>query len=242
MTETEQQKIDFNNVYNKSYRLTAGVFVISNLIETDEQLKTKIKNLSLNLVSKAIELKDINFFDCKKIVVELEKISLELMSLLDIASVVGLISKMNGNIIKEEFQSFISELDKFNKKFEEGNFMSVKDILNNSPLVEIGNNIENINNGNEKSLVLNSSNFVSNQNQNNQINGNKNGNGHKRKDQRRSAIFDFIKGHNETSIKDIVPNITGCSEKTVQRELIELIKEGKIKKTGERRWSKYSII
>jgi len=55
------------------------------------------------------------------------------------------------------------------------------------------------------------------------------------------SILDFIKGHNDVSIKDIVPNITGCSEKTVQRELISLIKEGKIKKIGERRWSKYSI-
>ena len=68
-----------------------------------------------------------------------------------------------------------------------------------------------------------------------------NGNGSKRKDMRKMTILNFIKGHNNTSIKDIVPNIVGCSEKTVQRELLELINEGKILKTGERRWSRYSI-
>ena len=73
-------------------------------------------------------------------------------------------------------------------------------------------------------------------------NGEKNGNGHKRKDLRKNTILEFIKGHNNVSIKDIVPNIVGCSEKTVQRELISLINENKIKKIGERRWSKYSII
>jgi len=69
----------------------------------------------------------------------------------------------------------------------------------------------------------------------------KNGNGHKRKDTRKNMILEFIKGHNNASIKDIVPNITGCSEKTVQRELIALISENKIKKVGERRWSRYFV-
>ena len=69
----------------------------------------------------------------------------------------------------------------------------------------------------------------------------KNGNGHKRKDLRKNTILDFIKRHNNVSIKDIAPNIIGCSEKTIQRELIELISKGKITKAGERRWSRYSI-
>ena len=72
-------------------------------------------------------------------------------------------------------------------------------------------------------------------------NGLKNGNGHKRKDLRKNTILDFIKGQNDVSIKDIVPNIIGCSEKTIQRELIQLINDGKIRKIGERRWSKYSL-
>jgi DeoR/GlpR family transcriptional regulator of sugar metabolism len=54
-------------------------------------------------------------------------------------------------------------------------------------------------------------------------------------------VLEFIKGHNNISIKDIALNINGCSEKTIQRELINLINDGKIKKTGERRWSRYSI-
>ena len=42
--------------------------------------------------------------------------------------------------------------------------------------------------------------------------------------------------------QDIAQTIRDCSEKTIQRELIALIQGGIVKKTGERRWSKYSLI
>lgn len=227
---TIQKNNDFIDIYNKSYRLAAAVFVISNIIEQNEELRTKIKKLSLNLVSMSVNLKDINFYDTKKLITDIEKNSLELMSMLDIASVSGLVSKMNGNILKEEFQSFILELNRFSEKFENNKNASVGSIFEESL---IQNNINNL----EKTNLLNLANeqkAISN-------NGLKNGNGHKRKDLRKNTILDFIKGQNDVSIKDIVPNIIGCSEKTIQRELIQLINDGKIRKIGERRWSKYSL-
>jgi predicted HTH transcriptional regulator len=44
------------------------------------------------------------------------------------------------------------------------------------------------------------------------------------------------------SIKDIRTAITGCSEKTIQRELANLISQGLIKREGERRWSVYKPV
>jgi hypothetical protein len=232
MNEIIQKNTDFINIYNKSYRLVAAVFMISNVIEQDEELRTKIKSLSLNLVSMSVNLKDINFLDAKKLVTNIEKNSLELMSMLDIASISGLISKMNGNILKEEFQSFILELGKFSEKFENNKNVSVKSIFAVSPVANVGINLEMINAGNEQRNTI----------ENSKENKGENYNGHKRKDFRKNTVLDFIKGHNDVSIKDIVPNITGCSEKTIQRELISLINDGKIKKIGERRWSRYSAV
>lgn len=61
--------------------------------------------------------------------------------------------------------------------------------------------------------------------------------------ERSNKILDFIKLNKGVSIKDICrlsdPAIRNCSEKTVQRELGELIRRGLIKKVGERRWSLY---
>ena len=226
------------NIYSKSYRLAAAVFIVLNIMDKDEELKTKIKKLSLELVSMSVNLKDINFLDVKKLITNIEKNSLELMSMLDIACVSGLVSKMNGNILREEFQSFILELGKFDERFENSKNVSVKGIFGESSVPNIGNNLEKIN-------VMNgiiTDNIYKNEQKNITGNGVKNGNGHKRKDLRKNTILDFIKGHNDVSIKDIVPNTTGCSEKTIQRELISLINEGKIKKMGDRRWSRYSIV
>lgn len=56
---------------------------------------------------------------------------------------------------------------------------------------------------------------------------------------RRDRILSIIKDKGEASIKDISTVVTDCSEKTIQRELIDMIKDGIILRDGERRWSKY---
>lgn len=61
------------------------------------------------------------------------------------------------------------------------------------------------------------------------------------KDSRRSLIISFLKGKDWTSIKDISDAIGGCSAKTIQRELSDLVQQGVLKKKGDRRWSRYIL-
>ena len=61
-------------------------------------------------------------------------------------------------------------------------------------------------------------------------------------DDRRSRILSVLKAQPGASIKDIVENVKDCSEKTVQRELNTLIKDGVVRREGERRWSTYSVL
>ncbi len=58
---------------------------------------------------------------------------------------------------------------------------------------------------------------------------------------RQEIIIQLLKSRGEVNIKDIIEVVSGCSEKTVQRELISLIRGGIVQKRGERRWSKYSL-
>jgi DeoR/GlpR family transcriptional regulator of sugar metabolism len=58
---------------------------------------------------------------------------------------------------------------------------------------------------------------------------------------RRDRVLAVIRDKGQVTIKDISNTVTDVSEKTIQRELMSLISEGQIKKTGERRWSKYAL-
>ena len=251
MNQIALKNIDFNDIYNRSNRLATAVFAVSNLMDKDEDFKSKIKNLSLEIVYLSVNLKDINFVDGSEVFSEIEKKSLLLMSLLNIASISGLISSMNGDVLREEFKSFVSDIKTFADKFEDKKYGSIKNVFNQreyltDAVLDNQKDIESVKTV-ERALNIGQNihaNFASDGVANNQFEAKKdgvNGNGHKRKDLRKNAILDFIKRHNEVGIKDIVPNVVGCSEKTVQRELISLINEGKIKKSGERRWSRYSV-
>lgn len=61
------------------------------------------------------------------------------------------------------------------------------------------------------------------------------------KDRRRKQIMSVIKKRGRVGIKDITSAITDTSEKTLQRALAALVKEGAVKKEGEKRWSVYSL-
>ena len=59
---------------------------------------------------------------------------------------------------------------------------------------------------------------------------------------RRERIKTVLEARGEATIKDIADVITDCSTKTIQRELNSMIKDNLVKRQGERRWSRYSIV
>jgi hypothetical protein len=62
-----------------------------------------------------------------------------------------------------------------------------------------------------------------------------------KKNGRQSTIIALLKRKKEIMIKDVSPLIPGCSEKTIQRELAEMVEEGILKKIGAKRWTRYTL-
>jgi DNA-binding transcriptional ArsR family regulator len=58
---------------------------------------------------------------------------------------------------------------------------------------------------------------------------------------RRDAILSVLRTKGPSYIKDISTVVRGVSEKTIQRELQALVESGKVTRTGERRWTTYSL-
>jgi hypothetical protein len=72
------------------------------------------------------------------------------------------------------------------------------------------------------------------------------------KKQRRDNIINIIKDFSDggtiTDIKDKIKTapeqasfLVSCSEKTLQRELVSMVRDGVLKKNGEKRWSRYFV-
>lgn len=62
----------------------------------------------------------------------------------------------------------------------------------------------------------------------------------KRQSERRQEILRTLSA-TPVSIKDISMHVLGCSEKTIQRELNNLVDDGLVERVGEKRWSKYIV-
>lgn len=58
---------------------------------------------------------------------------------------------------------------------------------------------------------------------------------------RKDAILSVLKSKGPSYIKDISTIIRDVSEKTIQRELQALVLEGRVRKSGERRWTTYAL-
>ena len=61
------------------------------------------------------------------------------------------------------------------------------------------------------------------------------------KESRKKVILSAVRDLGDAQVSDISQVVTDCSEKTVQRELQALVSDGVLKKSGERRWTKYRL-
>lgn len=58
---------------------------------------------------------------------------------------------------------------------------------------------------------------------------------------RKEKIYQIVEEKGELTIKDIAQVAPEYSEKTIQRDLMEMVTSGRLKKKGERRWTVYHI-
>jgi hypothetical protein len=166
------------------------------------------------LRTKALDLKDkISAGDVLSVEMILSNIN-ELLSLIDLAVLDCHASVMNFSLLRDGYRSLQQEFQNYVVGDWYKNFLQLP--LSSSPS-------KTLNSSRIKEANLPIGSLASNTNS------------------RRDKILNFIKQHNWSSIREIAQFIPNVSSKTVQRELVELVRTGALKKTGERRWSQYSL-
>ena len=63
-----------------------------------------------------------------------------------------------------------------------------------------------------------------------------------KKEERKKLILQQLRAQGEQSLPEIAKTFPSASQKTIQRDLRELISQGIIEKEGERRWARYRVL
>ncbi len=242
--------------YTKTNKLVTALFMVTDIMDKTEPLRNTLRTLGSQIIS------DIHSDPSKATA----KIG-EILSFLDIASSVNMVSDMNASILKNEFLKLLESVKEYRKIksiwLEE--FLETADTDNQnddqqkySELItrrHIPSSRTSTRLGVQKANTLMSA-----------INN--------IKDIRKSPApyeaegfrlgFDVLKKHRRADIitvlntagigltiteikdkskgqKDVLSALASCGEKTLQRELVAMVRDGVLKKEGEKRWSRYSI-
>ena len=246
---------DFAN--KKTEKLVTALYMVTDCMDTDDALKGKLRLLGVELLSNMYNLTSLSPMD-KHVYIPIYLNNIhEILSFIEISNTIGFISEMNTLILKKEFNNLVRELQTCQSKDKHFTF-TLDEKMFETKEDEIGLEKGDSFNYNDQKFIkdkrttFNTMSFINKKSPLSQIQPKKTNNNSFSpidKQERSNKIMTLIKDKkdnqgNQTgvSIKDISLSFTDCSEKTIQRELNNLVLSGKLKKTGAKRWSRYSVI
>ncbi len=245
-------KKSYTKFSNKLNKLVTALYMVTDIMDKDEPLRNKLRILGTNVISDTYQ-------ETRGITAKLD----EILSFLEIGVTLNMISQMNHSILKKEFISLkqsILESEQSHGFWGDGTTLS--DFIKEDPSPEtksvistpkyIGH-IKQARIGVQKGSTL----MQALSDRLPSLSDTKNAYSENRdvlKKSRQEEILKIIRnkaevvgaGFNGLTITDIRTSATGalasCGEKTIQRELVSMVKDNVLKKTGSKRWSRYSIL
>ncbi len=214
-------------ISQKAQKIASALYLVTSFIKDSDVIKWEIREEGISYVSYALTINTTPQFENDQISQLFISSSKKIISFLNISQASGLISSMNSGIIIGEIESL---MEFFNKSILENSAVKMHSsgyILsdsffntdnNESPLKDKGDSLKTLNTPKNKAIIIKD-----------------------KKNNRQESIINLLKKDSNLTIKDFVKVIKDCSEKTIQRELINLVEKGLIKRIGERRWSTYSL-
>jgi len=217
-----------DQAYRRAERIVAALYLITNHIPGEELLRVSIRSEALTLLERILSLRD-TMRAVQSEYVEACRASIRyLISLVRMLSIIGLVSTQNTNIVMEgldELGNFLSASK--NSALSENVSLSRKDLfeIHTAPLKDI-----------KDSKIIKDRSLVKDKTNMSEKMTNKDG-----LSVRELSITAILRSGGELGIKDIASNLPEYSEKMIQRDLVRLVDAGRVKKTGLKRWSRYSI-
>ncbi len=228
-------------IFKKTEKITAALYLVSGLLKDDEPIKWELRDRGIDLLSSSFTASSSLPGDKNVVIQSLFTAALETLSLLNVAKISNLVSEMNHRLLVREIDNVVVMLrDRLAQSAENAGYVLSEAFFKTPDLFSTGFRSDNREIQNQKQVKSNKesvhiSDF--------QDKGSSKGHvsSQAKKTHRQDQILALLRGQSNLTIKDFSSVIKDCSEKTIQRELLELVEKGVIKKEGERRWSRYSL-
>ncbi len=246
--------------YTKYNKLITALFMVTDILDTSEPLRQKIRNLGAEIIS------DVHT-DVSRLGAKISA----MLSFLEIAVSLKLISEMNHNILVREFRQFLESVKEFGRvrstwledflpeteavdTEKRATYQYKNNFLVTGPILKTrapGTRLGVQKAGTLLKALDEVKTRVSDKKNTRPLSSGPSFDILKK--QRREAIVRVLRGSADgmiiTDIKskskgrpDQFSAIVSCGEKTLQRELVSMVRDGVLKKTGEKRWSRYSVL
>ncbi len=229
-------------IFKKTEKITAALYLVSGLLKDEEPMKWQLRDNGMELMSASFMASSNVPGDKNSIIQSIFTSSLETISLLNVALVSNMITEMNHSLLVKEIDSIVGLLrDRLAESAENAGYVLSENFFKTADLFTSGFRSEKRTEeqSDKKTSYSKSPIHASDSTKSKEIHGH--ANSHIKKTHRQEMIIDVLRNQSNLTIKDFSKVIKDCSEKTIQRELIELVEKGVIKKDGERRWSRYSL-
>ena len=230
-------------IFKKTEKITAGIYLVSGLLKDDEPMKWELRDHGMELMSSSFMASSNTPGDKSVVIQSLFTAALETISLLNVARISNLITEMNHTLLVREIDMIVGMLrDRLAESAENAGYVLSENFFKTPDLFSTGFKSPNRTFGDSNQMLnkRQTSSVVTNHIENSDISKG-HSNVQEKKSIRQNSIIGALRNQSKLTIKDFAKVIKDCSEKTIQRELIELVERGVIKKEGERRWSTYSL-
>lgn len=219
-------------VYRRAERLASAVVLLTNHIADTEPLKAESRKSVLEILTNILAVRDEMRSPNSPEVNDLKMAVRKVISLVRLLGISGHISFQNAEIVTEaldELLSFISASRRSN--LSESVSISREDLID---IRESQRFIQERAVDRTIKTVFDTKDVVPPVSAQKRAESSVNARG--------QAILEVLRVQGELGIRDVASNLPEYSEKMIQRELAELITAGKVKKTGLKRWSRYTYI
>lgn len=215
------------NSYRRAERISAAVHLVTNNVPENEPIRSSLRNKGLELLSVILELRS-GFRGPASEKGQSVLVSIrELISLIRLLAVSGYISVQNANAIAEALDE-LGSLIVVSQKSALAEQLTISHDQLIPPTIQGGfsrlDRAHPMPRSPRRPLSTGEQSVTGSANQ------------------RSERIMDILKLGGMLGIRDIAANLPQYSEKMVQRELAELVSAGKVRKVGEKRWSRYQLI